>query len=77
MSHRLNAIVYAAPDGWRWNVKGLNNEILCSGEAYVNREDCEYVLELLFGKRMSPIDVTVFNHGKAIVNHYELPRRAK
>ena len=73
MADRVKALVYPAPDGWRWNVKGANNEILCSGEAYISREDAEYVIELLWGRRI-PLDVVVQNHGREIVNHYTLGR---
>lgn len=73
----LAASVYPATDGWRWRVIGLNGEILCSGEAYVNRDDCEHVLDLLFGKRTAPIAVTIRNHGGEIVDHYDLPRSLK
>jgi uncharacterized protein YegP (UPF0339 family) len=67
----MRATVYPGKDGWRWNVKGLNNEILCSGEAYVRREDAEQVLELLFGNKI-PLDVVVRNHGNEVASTYQL-----
>ena len=71
----MKAEVYPGPDGWRWNVRGLNGEILASGEAYVRREDCEHVLALLFGYG-TPVDVTVRNHHTVVVDHYTLGRTA-
>jgi uncharacterized protein YegP (UPF0339 family) len=32
---------------WRWRLKGANHEILASGEAYHNKQDCLNVIALL------------------------------
>lgn len=65
--------VYASPDGWRFRVKGNNNEIMCTGEAYVRRIDAESALKQLFsGARF---DVTVKDHHHNVVDHFVLPAR--
>lgn len=67
----MRALVYPAADGWRWNVKGGNNEILASGEAYVRRADAEDVLRQLFGTTAA-VNVTVEDHGGRKVANYTL-----
>jgi uncharacterized protein YegP (UPF0339 family) len=63
--------VYASPDGWRFRIKGNNNEIMCTGEAYVRRIDAENTLRQLFsGARF---DVTVRDHHQNVVDHFRLP----
>jgi len=68
----VRAEVYPSPDGWRFRVKANNNEIMCTGEAYVRRIDAESALRQLFTN--GPLDVTVRNHGNEIVEHYPLGR---
>jgi uncharacterized protein YegP (UPF0339 family) len=36
-----------APRQWRWQLRSANHEILAQGESYVNRRDCEHVVNLL------------------------------
>jgi uncharacterized protein YegP (UPF0339 family) len=71
----MRAEVYPGKDGWRWRVQGANNEILCQGEAYVQRVDAESVLRLLFGSAHT-LDVTIRDHHDAVVKHYTLGRIA-
>lgn len=70
----LKAEVYPGADGWRWRARGLNGEILASGEAYVHRTDAENVLRILFNRHLS-VDVAVRNHGNEVVANYTLPLR--
>jgi Domain of unknown function (DUF1508) len=65
------AEVYPSPDGWRFRVKGGNNEIMCTGEAYVRRIDAESALNQLFGIGGS-LEVVVRNHGEEVVKHYTI-----
>lgn len=37
------------PQQFRWRAKGMNHEILASGESYSRRVDCEDTVEALFG----------------------------
>ncbi len=45
MTKRNRYDIYRAEDGWRWRlVAAENGETLASGEAYVDRRDCETVV---------------------------------
>lgn len=63
--------VYPGADGWRWQAKGGNGEILASGEAYVRRRDAEDAVKQLFGTA-GPVEVNVREHGKRVAEHYWL-----
>lgn len=36
-----------APRQWRWRLRAANHQIVAHGESYVNRRDCEHVVQLL------------------------------
>lgn len=41
---------------WRWNLRAANNEIISmSSEAYTNRRDCEYSIQLNKSSYAAPV----------------------
>jgi uncharacterized protein YegP (UPF0339 family) len=40
---------------FRWNAKAANHEIICSGESYHNKADCEWAVQLVNGKNNYPV----------------------
>jgi uncharacterized protein YegP (UPF0339 family) len=43
---------------WRWRLRGANNEILASGEAFTSRPKCLHSVKLVRGKNTHiPIEV--------------------
>jgi len=44
----MKYVIYVDQNGfWRWRFVAANNEIVASGEAYHNREDCLHAIGLL------------------------------
>jgi uncharacterized protein YegP (UPF0339 family) len=41
--------------GWRWRFLAANNEIVASGESYINKADCLYAISLLKGSSNAPV----------------------
>jgi uncharacterized protein YegP (UPF0339 family) len=38
---------FEGKDGWRWRIKGDNNEILATSEAYYSKSDAERTVKLI------------------------------
>lgn len=48
--------VYQDGDGyWRWRLRGGNNEIIASGEAYVRKDSCLNAVELVKSSWNAPV----------------------
>jgi uncharacterized protein YegP (UPF0339 family) len=39
--------LYQSGGGWRWRLRAANGEIVASGEAYRNKDDCVHAVNLL------------------------------
>jgi len=40
---------------WRWNLKAANHEKIASGEGYVNKADCQKVIDLVKSSSNAPV----------------------
>lgn len=47
--------VYPEGQYWRWRLRAANHEIIASGEAYWNKQDCLHAISLVKGSYNAPI----------------------
>ncbi len=40
---------------WRWRLQAANNEVIASGEGYVNKSDCSDAINLVKGSKDAPV----------------------
>ncbi len=40
---------------WRWRLQAANNEIIASGEGYINKSDCFQAIKLVKGSQNAPV----------------------
>ncbi len=40
---------------WRWRLRAANNEIIASGEAYIDKRDCLHAIELVKSAWNAPV----------------------
>lgn len=48
--------IYQDQDGyWRWRLRAANNEIIASGEAYVQKANCLHAIALVKASSNAPV----------------------
>lgn len=56
MELKMHYRIYQDQDGyWRWRLRAANNEIIASGEAYVQKANCLHAIALVKASSNAPV----------------------